>query len=302
MTVDTLLLLWFTLTGLSVLFITYDLLFRTPEMKVMKLGWILVALYTGPVAFVVYWLSCREPSPGTHETFVAPLWKQSVGSTIHCLAGDATGVIVSAIIVTRLRLPMTADVVIEYIAGFAFGLFVFQALFMRDMLGGSYWSAVRATFLPEWLSMNAVMAGMVPVMTILMSRDMKAMEATSLRFWGVMSLATLAGALLAIPVNVWLVAKKLKHGMGTDRALGKGGAPLPVSHTAGHSPPPPPAAEAIADDHAMGPPPVSAAQKWLVSLATVAMLGLGVWIAVRGGGFAGHSTMREMPGHTMPMK
>lgn len=305
MNIDTVVVLWFVLTGLSVLFITYDLLFRTPEMKVMKLGWILVALYTGPVAFIVYWLSCREPSPGMHETFVAPLWKQSVGSTIHCLAGDATGVIVSAIIVTSFSLPMTADVVIEYIAGFAFGLFVFQALFMRNMLGGSYWSAVRATFLAEWLSMNAVMAGMVPVMTILMSRDMKAMEPTSLRFWGVMSLATLAGALLAIPVNVWLVAKKLKHGMGTDRALGKGGTPLPVSHAADHVPPP--AAEAIADDHAMGPPPVSAGQKGLVSVGTVVMLVIGVWIAVRSGGFAGHSTMPDMPmevipGHTMRMK
>lgn len=307
MNIDTVVVLWFVLTGLSVLFITYDLLFRTPEMKVMKLGWILVALYTGPVAFIVYWLSCREPSPGMHETFVAPLWKQSVGSTIHCLAGDATGVIVSAIIVTSFTLPMTADVVIEYIAGFAFGLFVFQALFMRNMLGGSYWSAVRATLLAEWLSMNAVMAGMVPVMTILMSRDMKAMEPTSLRFWGVMSLATLAGALLAIPVNVWLVAKKLKHGMGTERALGKGGTPLPVSHSAGHVPPPPPAAEAIADDHPMGPSSVPAGQKWLVSAGTVAMLVIGVWIAVRGGGFAGHSTMpdmpmKERPGHTMRMK
>jgi hypothetical protein len=265
---------------------------------------ILVALYTGPVAFVVYWISCREPSPGMHETFVAPLWKQSVGSTIHCLAGDATGVIVSAIIVTTLRLPMTADVVIEYIAGFAVGLFVFQALFMRNMLGGSYWHAVRATFLPEWLSMNAVMAGMVPVMTILMSRDMKAMDATSLRFWGVMSLATLAGALLAIPVNVWLVAKKLKHGMGTERALGKGGAPLPVSHAGGHTSAPAPAAEAIADDHAMGRPSVSAVQKLFVSLATVAMLVIGVWIAIRGGGFAGHSTMpiENMRGHPMQMK
>lgn len=304
MSLDTFVVLWFVLTGVSVLFITYDLLFRTPEMKVMKLGWILVALYTGPVAFVVYWLSCREPSPGMHETFVAPLWKQSVGSTIHCLAGDATGVIVSAIIVMSLRLPMTADVVIESIAGFAFGLFVFQALFMRNMLGGSYWNAVRATVLAEWLSMNAVMAGMIPVMTILMSRDMKAMEPTSLHFWGVMSGATLAGALLAIPVNVWLVAKKLKHGMGTERALGKGGAPLPVSHSTGHAPTPTPAAEAIADDHAMGRSSVSAMQKWLVSLATVAMLVIGVWIAVRGGGFAGHSTMtmENMREHPMQMK
>jgi phage tail protein X len=57
----------------------------------------------------------------------------------------------------------------------------------------------------------------------LMSRDMTAMEATSLRFWGVMSLASLVGFALAYPVNVWLVASGLKHGMGTVRAIGRGG-------------------------------------------------------------------------------
>ncbi len=271
MHIDQILLAWFVLTGLSVVFIGWDLVFRTPEMKVMKLGWILVALYTGPVALVVYWLSCREPSPGTHETFVAPLWKQTVGSTIHCLAGDATGVIVSAIFVNRMRLPMAVDSSVEYVAGFGFGLFVFQALFMREVLGGSYSKALRMTVIPEWLSMNAVMAGMVPVMTILMSRDMRAMEATSMHFWGVMSLATLAGAILAMPVNAWLVAKKLKHGMGTERVLGKGGSPAPRTQ----------------NDMTMDgmKPTVSFTQKAVVAMLTVTMLVIGVAIAARTGGF-----------------
>ncbi len=37
-------------------------------------------------------------APGTHEEFIAPLWKQSVGSIIHYFAGDATGIIVAATI------------------------------------------------------------------------------------------------------------------------------------------------------------------------------------------------------------
>ncbi|MDQ6786483.1 MAG: DUF4396 domain-containing protein [Acidobacteriota bacterium] len=223
-TIDIILWIWFALTAISVAYVAYDLFTSTPEMKVMKWGWILVTLYTGIVGLVIYWFSCREPAPGTHEKFIAPLWKQSVGSTIHCMAGDATGIIVAAAITSLLGLPMGVDAVIEYFAGFAFGLFIFQALFMKDMLGGSYWQAVKSTVLPEWLSMNAVMAGMIPTMIILMTRDMRAMEPWSVRFWGIMSLATLIGAVLAYPVNLWLVAKKLKHGMGTERALGKGGA------------------------------------------------------------------------------
>jgi uncharacterized membrane protein YiaA len=74
--------------------------------------------------------------------------------------------------------------------------------------------------------MNFVMAGMLPVMIILMTLNPINMEATSLRFWGIMSLASLVGGIFAFPINWWLVKNKLKHGMGTERALGKGGEAL----------------------------------------------------------------------------
>lgn len=221
--IDGALVAWFVLTALSAAYVAYDAFTRTPEMKVMKWGWILVTLYTGPIGAATYVLSCQEPGPGTHEAFVRPLWKQALGSTIHCLAGDATGIIVAAAITMALGLRMWQDLIAEYVFGFAFGLLVFQALFMRDMLGGSYMRALRLSFLPEWISMNAVMSAMVPVMVVLMTRDMRAMEPGSLRFWGVMSLSSIVGFAVAYPFNVWLVAAGLKHGMGTERALGEGG-------------------------------------------------------------------------------
>ena len=223
--IDAALVIWFVLTALSVTYVAYDAFRRTPEMTVMKWGWVLVTLYTGPIGAAVYVLSCQEPRPGMHEAFVRPLWKQALGSTIHCLAGDATGIILAAAVTMALGLRMWQDLIAEYAFGFAFGLLVFQALFMRDMLGGSYVRALRLSFLPEWISMNAVMSAMVPVMVVLMSRDMCSMEPGSLRFWGVMSLAAIAGFVVAYPFNVWLVAAGLKHGMGTVRALGEGGHP-----------------------------------------------------------------------------
>jgi hypothetical protein len=71
---------------------------------------------------------------------------------------------------------------------------------------------------------------MAPVMCFLMmGRDMRAMEPIELVFWGVMSLGVIAGFALAYPVNVWLVAMKLKHGLMTERATGGSG------HGAGHA-------------------------------------------------------------------
>jgi hypothetical protein len=146
---------------------------------------------------------------------VAPLWKQSLGSTIHCVAGDATGIVLAAIITTSIGLPMWGETIVEYAAGFGFGLLVFQALFMRDMLGGGYLAAVKSTVLPEWLSMNCVMAGMVVVMVIIRTHSKGTTDVSDIRFWGVLSLAVLTGLAVAYPVNVWLVANELKHGMGT---------------------------------------------------------------------------------------
>ena len=71
--------------------------------------------------------------------------------------------------------------------------------------------------------MNMIMAGMGPVMIILMTRYPSAMHPSSFRFWGVMSVATLVGMAVGYPLNVWLVQAGLKHGMGTKRVLGEGG-------------------------------------------------------------------------------
>ena len=219
--IDYLLLIWFVLAGLSSAYVAYDQFQNNPEPAVMKWGFILVTLYMGPIGLLLYVLADKEPRPGEHERFIAPLWKQGVGSTIHCVAGDATGIIWAAAVTALLGLPMWLDLIIEYAAGFAFGLFIFQSLFMKRMMGGSYLENVRKTFMPELISMNAMMAGMAPVMSLLMmGRDMRAMEPTEFLFWGVMSLGVMAGFALAYPFNVWMVAAGLKHGLMTERKPG----------------------------------------------------------------------------------
>jgi FtsP/CotA-like multicopper oxidase with cupredoxin domain len=216
---DRILIGWFVLAALSTLYVAWDNFVRkNPEETVMKWGWVLITLYMGPVALALYVLADKEPRPGTHEEFVKPLWKQGVGSTVHCIAGDATGIIAAAAVTAALGLPMWVDLIVEYVAGFGFGLFIFQALFMKNMVGGSYRTALRRSFIPEWLSMNTMAAGMFPVMVLLMmGRDMRAMEPTEPLFWAVMSLGVIVGFAVAYPVNVWMVARNLKHGLMTAR-------------------------------------------------------------------------------------
>lgn len=220
--------LWLITAVLSAGYVAWDQFTGNPEPAVMKWGFVLVTLYMGPIGLLLYVMSDKEPQPGTHEEFIAPLWKQGVGSTVHCVAGDATGIILAAVVTALVGLPMWADLIVEYIAGFLFGLLIFQALFIRRMMGGTYAENVRRSFLPELISMNCMMAGMAPVMAFLMmGRDMRAMWPGEPLFWMVMSLGVIVGFAIAYPVNVWMVSRGIKHGLmterpGTDAAGSKG--------------------------------------------------------------------------------
>ena len=221
---------WLMIAVLSAAYVAWDQFRGNPEPAVMKWGFVLVTLYMGPIGLLLYVMADKEPRPGDHEAFIQPLWKQGVGSTVHCVAGDATGIILAAVCVALLGMPMWIDVIIEYAAGFLFGLLIFQALFMRRMMGGTYLENVRHSFLPELISMNCMMAGMAPVMVaLMMGRDMRAMQPSEPLFWMVMSLGVIAGFAIAYPVNVWMVSRGMKHGLMTERGDAKSSKPAPKS-------------------------------------------------------------------------
>jgi hypothetical protein len=222
---DGMMLLWFLLTALSLFFVVVDIR-TTPESPVLKWGFVLLTAYTGPLGAFLYVLGCREPLPGMHERYVAARWRQVLGSTMHCVAGDGVGILAGAVIASLFHLPKVADVALEYVLGFGFGWSIFQALFMRGMAGGSYRRSLTSTFFPELLSMNCLMAGMVPVMTLAMKSVPVGRDPASPAFWFIMSMALLVGFITAYPMNWWLVSHHLKHGMMTVRAsngMGAGG-------------------------------------------------------------------------------
>jgi hypothetical protein len=213
---DGVMLLWFLLTAAALLFVVVDIR-NTPESPVLKWGFVLLTAYTGVVGAFLYVLGCREPLPGTHEQYVSARWRQTLGSTMHCVAGDGVGILAGAVLSSIFGLAGLIEVAVEYILGFAFGWTIFQALFMRDMAGGSYRRALTSTFMSELLSMNLLMAGMVPTVMALRAQIPSAADPTTASFWFVMSMGLLVGFIVAYPMNWWLVANHLKHGMMTVR-------------------------------------------------------------------------------------
>ncbi len=210
--------LWFALTAVSLAFVSVDIRY-TPAHPVLKWAFVILTLFTGPFGAFFYVLGCREPLRNAHEAYVAARWRQVLGSTMHCAAGDGLGIIAGAAIAARWQLPHWGDLSLEYALGFGFGWAFFQAFAMREM-AGSYRESLRLTFFPEFVSMNLLMAGMVVTMRLLMPQLAGAGDPLRLPFWFVVSMAMLAGFVLAYPVNWWLVARGLKHGMITVRARG----------------------------------------------------------------------------------
>jgi hypothetical protein len=135
--------------------------------------------------------------------------------------------------------------------------------------------------MPEWLSMNMIMGGMILVMFVWRYYDPNAANPRTLSFWGSMSLATLVGGILAYPMNDWLVSKGLKHGMITVRkphhketeiVITEGGKPslqhaMPAEHEGQHR-------------QAMGTANVSKGQLAMMTLLSLAVLVLGTVIGL----------------------
>lgn len=221
--VEGIMVAWFALTGLSLVFVIIDIP-KTPESVVLKWAFVILVLFTGPLGAFFYVLGCREPLKGTHEQYVSVMWRQVLGSTMHCAAGDGVGIIAGAVIGALLHLSPWGDFALEYALGFGFGWAYFQAFAMRDMVGGSYILSLKETFVPELVSMNFLMAGMIPTMKFLMPRIEGAGDPLQPAFWFTMSMALVVGFALAYPVNWWLVSNNMKHGMLTVRPAESGNA------------------------------------------------------------------------------
>ena len=105
-------LLWFILAALALLFVAIDIR-STPESPVLKWGFVLLTAYTGVFGAFLYVLGCREPLPGLHERYTAARWRQTLGSTMHCVACDGLGILAGAVISSVVGIAGLAEVVVE---------------------------------------------------------------------------------------------------------------------------------------------------------------------------------------------
>src|SRR5258708_31358580 len=120
--IDTFVVAWLTVAVCSAAYVAWGQFRGNPEPVVMKWGFVLATLYMGPIGLLLYVMADKEPAPGTHEGFIKPLWKQGVRSTVHCVAGGATGRILAAVSGALVGVPRWLGLALEYIARFLLSL------------------------------------------------------------------------------------------------------------------------------------------------------------------------------------
>lgn len=223
LTNPTLILIWYISGFILALWVIYDVLYiNTAVNKPLKIGWPIIMFFFSVIGLFLYIWTCRVPriaylkadeTKKAHHEYVANTLSKVTGSVIHCVSGDALGIVTAMVIGRYVGLHFWSEFTAEYIIGFLFGWLLFQYPAMKSMGNTStqaLWKGGRA----EFFSMITLMTGMGSVDWFLAPQLVSSPPLpTTYAFWGIAGFALLIGSFLTYPMNWWLVSIGWKHGM-----------------------------------------------------------------------------------------
>jgi hypothetical protein len=192
---------WYILTAASLLLVIWDFARGLIPSLGFWLAWVLITAIFGPVGLLAYLLSYRHP-----QTARVSGWS-ALGSAVFSTTGNAVGLILLTVFQT-VFLPDGSVVLLVLPVSFLIGWLFFRAPLMISRMDGKYLVALRRTLLTEIISTNLVLAGMFPVVILLLLRWYPSdIDLTSPLFWITMSFGAIAGAVIAYPFTIWMVRR-----------------------------------------------------------------------------------------------
>jgi CubicO group peptidase (beta-lactamase class C family) len=193
---------WPALVGLSLLGLLWDLARSRPRPRAAWLSWAWIVFVFGPLGYVVYRLAVRGAG-GARAT-----WLRALASSLYCAGGNAAGFCLLFALVALLQ-PQVDLLLPALVFPLLVGWLAFRAPAFAHQAGQGYGRALRRTLLAEVSTALPVLAGMLPAIILLQVRWFPAgnLEPAHPLFWLMISLAAMAGALLAYPINYWLARR-----------------------------------------------------------------------------------------------
>lgn len=144
---------------------------------------------------------------GTTGSSGRALNRLAFSATLHCLSGCATGEVLGLVIGTAMGWSNLATIALAVVLAFMFG----YAFTMVPLLRAGM--ALKAALRLALLADTASVAIMEVVDNAIMLAIPGAMHAplNSLLFWGSLTVALAIAAVVAFPVNRWLIARGRGH-------------------------------------------------------------------------------------------
>jgi hypothetical protein len=153
----------------------------------------------------------RHDHPPGRKTDGPPQAARSINAvawaaTLHCLTGCAIGEVLGMVIGTALNWSNAATIALSIVLAFFFG----YLLTLRPLLSQMrFASAARVAFAADTASIT-VMEIVDNALMIVIPGAMDAGLNTAL-FWGSLAVALAVAAIVAFPVNRWLIARGKGH-------------------------------------------------------------------------------------------
>jgi uncharacterized protein len=208
---------WSLLTVSSLVFLSWYLWRRRPAPRGARFLWLLTTVFLGPLALAIYWISARQPADAGESGAPSSPAHSALGSAAWAAAGNLPGVII--VLALILYFPQRfGDNLIILIASLILlsvctGWLVFWVARQLSRTDDRFSSAYRRPLLAEAPSTVLVMAGAVPTIVVLVNRFFGrwptpfGIDLFYPPLWGVLSLACLAGAVIAYPLHRWLIRR-----------------------------------------------------------------------------------------------
>lgn len=199
---------------------------RYQGMPIMNLAWPITALYSGPLALIMYFIYGRAKKGDMIHNLNSghqikrrkkkhPRWVQIYVSSTHCGAGCGLADIVSEIMIywvgiTIFGHTIWASYFIDYGLALVFG-FVFQYFNIAPMHPDlSAWEATKLSIKADVLSLTTFQIGMYAWLLAVHFIFKGQLNASSPLYWFMMQIGLTIGLITTYPVNYWLIKTKVK--------------------------------------------------------------------------------------------
>jgi dienelactone hydrolase len=217
-TPDRLIVAWPLMVAVSLILLFLDIVLGTPWTFGSLLNWVLVVFFFGPVGFLVYVITYRQPSRSINVATPLPLSKSALGSTVWSVAANLVGgIIVIGIVLTFpdvFNRAIYLQIIFSLLMPFITGFLVYHLVRMLSSLGSRYRLNLRRTIFAEVVSTCLVLGGAYPVVIILIDSWLSWLFPFGWRLanpvlYVILFLGAIAGAILAFPAHYWLIRSGL---------------------------------------------------------------------------------------------